>query len=64
MPTDESTRQYGMIEIIVKAEPIIGTPPAWANTIEIADEAIAIVKRRHQEEKTAQAEHEAKVTPK
>lgn len=58
---DESIRQYGMIEITVKADPIIGNPPAWANTIEIADECIAIARRRHHEEKAAQAEHDAKV---
>lgn len=51
---DESIRHYGQVEITVKADPIIGNPPAWANTIEIADECIAIVKRRHDAEKAAE----------
>jgi hypothetical protein len=53
---DESVRRYGQVEITVRAEPIIGDPPAWANAIEIANEAIAIVKRRHDEKIKAEAE--------
>ena len=49
MSSDESIRRFAQIEIIVKAEPVIGDPPEWANTIEIADEAIKIASRRYRE---------------
>ena len=58
---DIAERQYGMVKITVEADPMLGVFPAWANVVEIAEEAILIVKRRNEEEKQAQAEHEAKL---
>lgn len=65
MPEDISTRRFGMVEITVRAEPLIigdAIPlPHWADTIEIADEAIQIVRRRYDEEKAQETERDMKI---